>query len=134
MAEAIMRHRLDEAGLSHIEVDSAGTGAWHAGEMADPRTRRVLRANQISYDGRARQLRSDDFDTFDLILTMDSQNLRDTLNWRNARADRVRRFLEHDVPDPYYDEAHGFERVFEMLDAGCRRLITELNERLSEPS
>lgn len=129
MAEAILRHQLDEAGLDHIEVDSAGTGAWHAGELADPRTRRTLRARGIHYDGRARQLRAEDFEVFDLILTMDSQNLRDTLGWREARAEKVRRFLEHDVPDPYYDEAQGFERVYEMLDTGCRRLIAEIAEK-----
>jgi len=132
MAEAILRHQLKEAGLGHIEVDSAGTGAWHAGEMADPRTRRTLRSRGINYDGRARQLRAEDFEVFDLILTMDTQNLRDTLGWREARAEKVRRFLEHDVPDPYYDEAHGFERVYEMLDIGCQRLIAEITA--SEPS
>lgn len=126
MAEAILRHRLEEHGIDHVEVDSAGTGAWHAGESADPRTLRTLRSRGIEHHGRARQLTTRDFSDFDLILTMDSQNLRDTLNWRGADPARVRRFLDRDVPDPYYDHDHGFERVFEMLDEGCRRLIADL--------
>jgi protein-tyrosine phosphatase len=126
MAEAILRHRLEELGIDHVEVDSAGTGAWHAGESADPRTLRTLRSRGIEHHGRARQLTARDFSDFDLILTMDSQNLRDTLNWRGADPARVRRFLDRDVPDPYYDHDHGFERVFEMLDEGCRRLIADL--------
>lgn len=124
MAEAILRHRLEELGLDDVEVDSAGTGAWHAGESADPRTLRTLRSRGIEHHGRARQLTSRDFTDFDLILTMDSQNLRDTLNWKGADQTRVRRFLDRDVPDPYYDHDHGFERVFEMLDAGCIELIS----------
>lgn len=126
MAEAILRHRLEEFGIDDVEVDSAGTGAWHAGESADPRTLRTLRSRGIEHHGRARQLTTRDFSDFDLILTMDSQNLRDTLNWRGADPARVRRFLDRDVPDPYYDHDHGFERVFEMLDVGCRSLIEEL--------
>lgn len=123
MAEAILRHRLEELGIDDVEVDSAGTGAWHAGESADPRTLRTLRNRGIEHYGRARQLATRDFIDFDLILTMDSQNLRDTLNWKGADPTRVRRFLDRDVPDPYYDHDHGFERVFEMLDAGCIELI-----------
>lgn len=126
MAEAILRHRLEELEIDHVEVDSAGTGAWHAGESADPRTLRTLRSRGIEHHGRARQLTTRDFSDFDLILTMDSQNLRDTLNWSGSDPARVRRFLDRDVPDPYYDHDHGFERVFEMLDAGCRDLIEEL--------
>ena len=130
MAEAILRHRLIEAGLEgDIEVDSAGTGAWHAGEAADPRTLKTLRSRGIEHRGRARQLTTADFTEFDLILTMDTANLRDTLGWRGADANRVRRFLDRDVPDPYYDHDHGFERVFEMLDEGCRALVEELGEK-----
>lgn len=125
MAEAILRHRADEMSVE-IEVDSAGTGAWHVGESADPRTLRTLRANGIAHHGRARRLETDDFTSFDLILTMDSQNLRDTLAWPGADASRVRRFLNRDVPDPYYDHDRGFDTVFEMLDEGCRRLLAEL--------
>lgn len=134
MAEALLRHRLEESGVEGIEVDSAGTGAWHAGESADPRTLRTLRSHGIAHYGRARQLTSSDFKEFDLILTMDSQNLRDTLNWRGADPARVRRFLDRDVPDPYYDHDHGFERVFEMLDEGCRCLVSDLTSSPSTES
>lgn len=124
MAEAILRHRAAEMGIE-IEVDSAGTGAWHAGEAADPRTLRTLRANGIAHHGRARQLKTADFTDFDLILTMDTQNLHDTLAWPGADTSRVRRFLDRDVPDPYYDHDRGFESVFEMLDEGCRNLLAK---------
>lgn len=128
MAEAILRHRAAEMGIE-IEVDSAGTGAWHVGEAADPRTLRTLRAKGIAHHGRSRQVSSEDFVDFDLILTMDTQNLRDTLAWSGADASRVRRFLTRDVPDPYYDRDRGFDAVFDMLDEGCRDLLAEIQSR-----
>lgn len=126
MAEAILRHQLEQAGIEGVEVDSAGTGAWHAGESADQRTLTVLKQHGIPHQGRARQLRAEDFTEFDLILTMDSSNRRDTLAWSGSRPEKVRRFLDRDVPDPYSDSSHGFQRVYEMLDEGCRKLIEEL--------
>src|SRR5690554_5601609 len=79
MAEAVFRHYVEEAGLSHrIEVDSAGTGDWHIGNPPHQGTRNILRKQQISYDGiKARQVNGEDFTSFDYIIAMDEQNLQD---------------------------------------------------------
>jgi protein-tyrosine phosphatase len=131
LAEGILREKLTRAGLdAGIAVDSAGTGNWHAGKAPDPRSVEIAARNGINLSGlRARQVSADDFERFDLILAMDRDNL-DTLNRLGQRAglDRkgdVRRFLPTDVPDPYYGGADGFRSVFDMLDAGCDRLLRD---------
>ncbi|MCB9670567.1 MAG: low molecular weight phosphotyrosine protein phosphatase [Alphaproteobacteria bacterium] len=120
MADAIAAHMARQRGLD-LRVDSAGTGAWHAGEAADRRTLAVLRAHGIPYDGRARQVRVSDFAEFDLILAMDRSNLRDLLAiCPPANRDRVHLVLEPlgeglEVGDPYYGGPDGFEVVYRQL-------------------
>lgn len=126
MAEAVFSHLIHQQGLdSAFTVDSAGTGAWHAGESADPRTLAVLRDQGIAYDGRARQLRSQDFQEFDLILAMDRQNLQDILAWPGADKSKVALFGSKDVADPYYGGPDGFEKMFEIIESRCLTLIDE---------
>lgn len=119
MAHGVMDHRAAERGI-HVEVDSCGTGAWHAGELADPRTRAVLRRHGIPLDHRARQLRDRDFAEFDLLFAMDSDNLANM----ERRCPPEHRHKLHklrgptgggDVPDPYYGGADGFDRVYDMV-------------------
>jgi len=76
MAEALMRHKVAQAGLDDvISVDSAGLGAWHVGEPPHRGTRQILDVNGINYTGqRARQLETADFRAFDYIITMDHAN------------------------------------------------------------
>ena len=75
-AEAILVHQLESKNISsNFEVDSAGTGGWHIGRMADSRMRDAALRRGISIESRARQINLNDFDVFDLILTMDNSNL-----------------------------------------------------------
>jgi protein-tyrosine phosphatase len=117
MADAIARHRYPQ-----VTVDSAGTGAYHVGETADPRTLEVLRRHGIPYDGRARQVRASDFEDFDLILAMDASNRKNLLRIApTAHAHKVRMVLEplevgREVSDPYYGGPKGFDIAFEELD------------------
>ena len=77
IAEVVMRDRLDAAGLSkQVIVDSCGTGDWHEGEDADPRTRAVLVDHGYSLDHTARGFRPAWFQERDLILAMDHDNMR----------------------------------------------------------
>lgn len=135
LAEGVFIRSLEEAGLSDvIHVDSAGTGAWHAGEAPDPRSIEVAARNGIDISGqRARQLTPEDFAAFDLIVAMDRSN-EQTLRARapaNAR-DRIVLFLDHtmgsraDVPDPYYGGAGGFDAVYGMLREGCSVLVNRI--------
>jgi len=133
MAEGVLRHLVDEAGLSdRIEVDSAGTSSWHIGESAHRGTRNVLRQHGIAYDGRARQITPRDFDQFDYILAMDDANLADLRAMLpNGSQAVVRRFLDfadgittREVPDPYYDGR--FEEVYKLVRQGAEGLLAHI--------
>ncbi len=139
LAEAIFQDRVNRAGLAdQFQIDSAGTGGWHAGERAHPGTLAVLQRSGIAYNGRARQLTRADFDQFDLILAMDSDNLRfiNSIRPPDSRTEVVR-FLDtarsrgltndEDVPDPYYD--HRFDRVYELVSIGCEALLDDLSQK-----
>lgn len=138
-AEAVLRHKLCEAGLEgRVEVDSAGTGDWHVGKAADLRTRQA--AQQRGYDLsalRGRQVKAADFHAFDLILAMDNSNLRDLQQLRPGHAVAeldlfLRRYhlLLDEVPDPYYGSQEGFEQVLDLIEQACDALVQELGGRL----
>lgn len=134
-----MRHRLQQAGLAaQVAVDSAGTAAWHIGKAPDPRT--CAAAAQRGYrlhELRARQVQAEDFARFDLILAMDHDNLRELQRLRpdsaGAELDLLLRrggLAEHEVPDPYYGGSDGFERVLDLVESACERLIEQIRECL----
>ena len=135
LGEGIFRHLVDDAGLTdRFHIDSAGTGAWHAGEPPDPRSRSVAERNGVSLDGQtARKVRFEDFFEFDLVLAMDRQNLAD-LHAECPHDDRrkvmlLRQFDPEkgdDVPDPYYGGARGFDDVYAMVHRCCQALLDEL--------
>lgn len=131
LAEGIMKHKVQEAGLDW-EVDSAGTGFWHVGELPDHRSIQTARQHGIDItDQRARQFRREDFDRFDKIFVMDTNNRHDVLRLSRSAADHEKVSLildethpgeERSVPDPYYDD-DGFEAVFQMLDKACHAFM-----------
>lgn len=134
LVETVARKRLAEAGLK-VEVASCGTGGWHAGEQADPRMRAA--AAGASYDmgsHRARQLVLADFEHYDLLLAMDSDNLREMHRMVGPEvARRTSLFLEwaglappHEFPDPYYGELTGFVQSIVLAEQGVRGMIERL--------
>jgi protein-tyrosine phosphatase len=137
LAEGVFRHLVEEAGLTDaFEIDSAGTGDWHAGEPPDPRATAVALGHGVSVGGRARQVTPSDLHGFDHVIAMDRENLaalRDMAGARGASA-RIGLLREHDaeadgqqdVPDPYYGGASGFEEVFRIVSRSCRVLLDEL--------
>lgn len=131
-AEATVRHEAKRRGVD-VVVASCGTGGWHAGQGADPRTVRHAKQRGIDLSGhRARQLHDDDFAGFDHVLVMDGQNLRDVLaRCPPAHRHKVKRFLDDDadVPDPWYGEADGFEHVLDLCEAASARLLDALDSR-----
>ena len=138
-AEGVLRHRLQQAGLEgQIEVASAGTGGWHAGEPPDKRTQRAaLRRGYDLSQQRAQQVRAQDFERYDLILAMDNSNLRDlqAMQPANGKAELdvfLRRYkgVKSEVPDPYYDGEQGFEEVLDLIEAACDGLVIELKGRV----
>jgi protein-tyrosine phosphatase len=138
-AEGVMRALLRDAGLEgSIEVDSAGTGNWHAGDAPDARATAAARTRDIELDGAARQVTAADFEAFDLLLAMDRENERELLARAPDKAARAKvRLLREfdpaavaagdlDVPDPYYGGPHGFEHVLDLVQAACRGLLDEV--------
>ena len=136
-AEGVMRALVEEAGLDgRIEVESAGTGGWHAGEPPDARATEAAHRRGVTLAGAARQVRLEDFVTFDLLVAMDRENLRHLLAIApdEDAAEKVRLLREFDpasageldVPDPYYGGERGFETVLDHVQAACRGLLAEL--------
>jgi protein-tyrosine phosphatase len=129
-AEGVMRHLLAERGLAgEVEVQSAGTGAWHVGSAPDERATAAALRRGIVLDGAARQVRPRDFEDFDLIVAMDRSNLRDLLDIApddDARG-KVRLLLDGaDVPDPYYGGERGFDEVLDLVEEACAGLLDEV--------
>lgn len=135
LAEGVMRHLVAERGLEdRVEVDSAGTGAWHVGEAPDPRSVAVAASNGVSLDGQtARKVSPADFRDFTRVIAMDDANLRDLRRLEPPGSPAEVRMLRDfdpqgagDVPDPYYGGDDGFDRVYEMVHRSCGALLDEI--------
>lgn len=138
--ECVLRHLAEKAGAGHrVDCDSAGTIDLHTGNPPDARMRDTARRRGIVIAGAARQIRAEDLDAFDLILTMDADN-RAYVDALQARAGTSRAELrnfcelcrEHDldaVPDPYYGGQDGFDQVMDLLEDGCAALLEEVARR-----
>ncbi|MCJ0927402.1 MULTISPECIES: low molecular weight protein-tyrosine-phosphatase [Acinetobacter] len=143
-AEVVLRHYCDEQQLN-IVVGSAGTSNYHPGKAPDLRSQK--HALKRGYDLsalRARQLIPHDFIDYDLILAMDLENLSNIQNiqrlaetqFGHVRA-RVALMSEHDqtypkqaLPDPYYGEADGFERVLDQCESSSQAWIEIFKQNL----
>jgi protein-tyrosine phosphatase len=151
-AEGVMRSLVSEAGLEDsIELDSAGTGAWHVGSPPDARAVAAAHARGITLGGSARQVSRDDFDEFDLVLAMDRANMRELRQLAQgeeerakvrllrefdpatgAAADGSERAAQHgdgealEVPDPYYGADCGFDEVLDLVQAACAGLLAQI--------
>lgn len=133
-AQGVFEARLAERGLQRAyQVDSAGTGGYHAGEPPDRRAQAAAHRRGYDISGqRARAVRDGDFHEYDLILAMDRSNLANLLQRApaNCRA-QVRLFMAgvegwpQEVPDPYFGGEQGFEQVLDMLEAACDALLAE---------
>lgn len=131
MAEHIFRHHAEDEGLD-VEVDSSGTGGWHVGDTADPRTVVTLRRAGYLFEHRARQFQVDWFDRYDLIIALDRGHLAELhdLALDDAARGKVRLLREFDpdatdldVADPYYDRDGAFEEVREQIEAAVPGLV-----------
>lgn len=124
------------------ELDSAGTGNYHVGDLPDKRMRVHAARRGYSLTHAARQFRPVDFDNFDMIVTMDHSNLRNVMSMARTTEDCdkvvpmaafVSRSSRYDhIPDPYYEGAEGFELVLDLLEDGTNNLynIISGNENL----
>jgi len=137
-AEAILLNKLQKLKLiDQFDVDSAGTGNWHVGKLADSRMREAASNRGISIKSRGRQISFDDFSQFDLILTMDNDNLKQVQSLAKELSTtskaQIKPLLSYsnqtnliDVPDPYYGGDKGFDQVLDLLEVAIDGLIEDI--------
>ncbi len=134
-AHGVFEKVVAEQGLDqHILIDSAGTGDWHIGKQPDPRT--IIAGQQRGYDLshlRSRQVTTADFNKFDYILAMDSNNLVNLQHIKPSGFDGTLglflpfgRGSQNEVPDPYAGGIDGFERVLDMVERASAGLLEHL--------
>jgi protein-tyrosine phosphatase len=137
LAEGILKSKVDAL---DVFVDSAGTAAYHVGELPDSRSIEVARKYHIDLtDQRARKFTVSDFDEFDTIYAMDQSNYYNIITLARNGEDKMKVKLilneshpqqNKEVPDPYYGGGQGFENVYAMLDEACEIIKVHLeNER-----
>lgn len=137
LAEGILSHKIKANGLD-ASVDSAGTGHWHVGEPPDVRSIEIAKEKKVDITGqRARKFSTYDFELFDKIYVMDTQNKSDVLQYANSAEEeqKVKLIMEEsdpgkniNVPDPYWDD-DGFEQVYQMLDKATDVIIEKIKKQ-----
>jgi len=138
-AQGVFERLVEEHSLADvIEIDSAGTHAYHIGEQPDARASAAALKRGIDLSAQqARRVSPDDFDSFDYVLAMDRDNY-DILvaGCPSGMESRLRLFLDfapdleiREVPDPYYGGVSGFERVLDMIEQASEGLLAEIRQQ-----
>jgi len=132
LAEGILTHKANEQNLNW-QIDSCGTGGWHAGEKPDLRSIQVAKKNGIDISKQqGRKFRSTDLVSFDILYVMDKQNYDDVIRTCHTDEERskvklllseVVGWTDAVVPDPYYGGHDGFDKVYAMIDKACDAII-----------
>ena len=137
-AEGVFKQKVKDRGLEKLfVVDSAGTGGWHVGNLADPRMRETALSRGIELTSRSRKIEENDLYEFDHILVMDNDNLeavklliKDHNNPVNSKIKLILSYSKisqlQEVPDPYYGGQNGFDKVLNLLDDAIDGLIDSL--------
>ena len=137
--EGIMKSLVEKAGLQdEFEIDSAGIGNWHMGQLPDSRMRKCGAEHGYNFNSHARQFQKSDFGRFETIVVMDNENYRAITSMASCQADkdkvvRMADFLTHHreyttVPDPYYGDMGDFELVITLLEDACQGLLQSIIE------
>jgi Protein-tyrosine-phosphatase len=135
-AQGIFERLIAQRKLEHaFDVDSAGLYGGHAGDLPDSRMRAHARRRGLELTHRSRQVRTSDFEYFDLIIAMDDRNYDDLRAMApdlesEQKVVRMMDFSTHPsydyVPDPYYTGADGFELVLDLLEDACSSLLERI--------
>jgi protein-tyrosine phosphatase len=138
LAEGILRHKLNEAGITHVEVDSAGTSGHHSGENPDARSVRNAKMNGVDISTLvSRKFTAADFEKFDRIFVMDQSNYRDVLllsrdENHHSKVDLLLNISAPEknkaVPDPWYGGEEGFQKVFDLVNEACEILVQQIKK------
>lgn len=140
-AQGVFEQRIEKHGLSSfVAADSAGTSGWHIGKKPDARTISAALGRGYRLEHlRARQIDMTDFESFDFILVMDNDNLREMEALKPAKCRASLRLLldyakksdVSNVPDPYYGGHDGFELVLDLIEEACDEFIGVIQHQLS---
>ena len=133
LAEGILAHKTKHL---NFEVDSAGTAAYHVGKLPDSRSIEIAEKYNIDLSQqRARQFSRADFDAFDIIYAMDTNNYAHLISLASSEAERnkIKLILNEinpnacqSVTDPYYGGKNGFQETYNMLDKACNKIIQNI--------
>ena len=134
MAEFIMKDLVSKRGLSDdFHIESCATSTEELGNDIYPPAKRCLREHGIPFESRsARQMTYDDYRKFDMIIAMDSWNIRNMKGFVNGDPEKkVTLMMEHcgragDVADPWY--TGDFERTFRDISEACKGLLDSILE------
>ena len=140
-AEGIMKYLVDEKGLGdEIDVESAGTGGWHIGELPDARARKYAEKRGYKLNSRAQQFDANHhFKEFDYIVAMDNSNFDDiqAQDRKEKYSHKVFKMTEFckkekvsEVPDPYYGGVDHFEEVLDILEDACDGFLEKIKKDL----
>ena len=141
-AEGVMRHLVELEGKEEMyEIDSAGIGGWHVGDLPDRRMRTTGARRGYNFDHRARQISLADFSHFDYIIGMDTENMATLRRMQNQYLRSIEGnhqkcanllcladYLKHHpgqttVPDPYYGSQRDFEFALDLIEDACENLL-----------
>ena len=137
-AEGVFKQKVKDRDLEKLfVVDSAGTGSWHVGNLADPRMRATALSRGIELTSRSRKIEKSDLYEFDHILVMDNDNLdavksliSGNINHVNTKVKLILSYSKKthlkEVPDPYFGGQDGFDKVLDLLDDAIDGLIDSL--------
>lgn len=135
LAEGILKKKFEERGIKGT-IDSAGFEPYHEGQHPDPRSVTTALKHDIDIRNKvARLFNVDDFDEYDRILVMDSMNYADVMRLARNDADRekvdyllntIHAGADEEVPDPYYGGPSGFDKVYDMMNRACERIVNDM--------
>ncbi|MFG1486031.1 low molecular weight protein-tyrosine-phosphatase [Halobacteriovorax sp. RZ-1] len=140
-ADGVLLHRIKELDLlEHIQVDSAGTSAYHAGEGADRRMQEHAYKRGYTLPSISRGFTKDDLEEFDLIVAMDKSNYQNILKLdiEGKYKNKVKLFYSfcsgpytsyEEVPDPYFGGARGFEEVMDLVENGVEGILNQYGNK-----
>lgn len=136
--EGIMQHIVSSKNLQErIEIESAGTSGYHNGELPDQRMRNYGAKRGYKFDSLSRKFMVNDFDKFDLIITMDDNNFNNItrLSPDLESKEKIHRMVEFSqkysrdhIPDPYYMGDEGFDLVLNLLEDACQGLMKHIED------
>lgn len=139
MAEGVFREVVEKAGFAdRFQIDSAGTGNYHVGELPDPRSIEIAAKYGITLDHIVRQLNKEDFDHFDYIVGMDLSNRTNILKLIDAsdtKAEKVHLMLDFvdelkgtEIADPYHDELPIFDTMYHTMMKASKAMLEKIQQ------